>query len=313
MANSVCRKEFSAALMELAERNPDIYVLTSDARGSAAVAPFAEKFPERFVEAGIAEQNEVGMAAGLALMGKVPFVCAPGAFLSARAVEQVKVDVSYSEKNVKLVGVSAGLAYGASGMTHYAINDFAVFRTMFHMDVLAPADGYQTRELTKAIAKSGRAAYMRMGRNAVPDVYAGEERFEIGKAYKLREGKDLTIIACGKMLHAAVCAADRLEEEGIHARVLDLFTVEPLDREAVVRAAEETKGIITIEEHVRAGGLGEAVVSAVAEKRPAKVKIMALPVEHLVTGSEDEILDYYHLNTEGILAKAREILEGEEG
>ncbi len=308
MSESICRKAFSDTLLQLAAENPAIYAVTSDARGSTTVASFAQKYPQRFVEIGIAEQNEVGVAAGLALMGKIPFVCAPGAFLSARAVEQVKVDVSYSEMNVKLIGVSAGLAYGTSGMSHYAINDFGVMRTFFGMQIFAPADGYQTACLTKLMASENGPAYMRMGRSAVPDVYAGNETFRIGKAYTLKEGNDITIIACGKMVYHAMQAAKELEGLGIHARVLDMFTVKPLDEAAVIKAARETKGIVTLEEHVHFGGLGEAVAAVVCRNHPVAMRMLALPDEHIISGSDNEILNYYGINGDGAVKAAREIL-----
>lgn len=303
-----CRKAFSDKLLELAAQNPAIYAITSDARGSSTVASFAKKFPERFVEAGIAEQNEIGVAAGLAIMGKIPFVCAPAAFLSARAAEQIKLDVSYSEKNVKIVGVSAGLAYGTAGMSHYSINDFAVMRSFFGLNVLAPSDAYQSACLTALIANSPAAAYMRMGRSPVPNVYKGDETFEIGKAYKLREGDDITLIACGRMVYHAVKAAEHLEQAGIHARVLDMFTIKPLDEDAIITAARGTAGIITIEEHVQTGGLGEAVGAVLCCKAPSPMRILSLPDEHLICGSDQEILNHYGLNVEGIICAANKII-----
>lgn len=310
MSVADCRKAFSDKLLEIAAQNPAIYAITSDARGSSTVASFAKKLPERFVEAGIAEQNEIGVAAGLAIMGKIPFVCAPAAFLSARAAEQIKLDVSYSEKPVKVVGVSAGLAYGTAGMSHYSINDFAVMRSFFGLDVFAPSDAYQSACLTELIAASPTAAYMRIGRSPVPNVYKGDESFEIGKAYKLRAGDDITLIACGRMVYPAIKAAERLEQAGIHTRVLDMFTIKPLDEEAIIAAARETNGIITIEEHVQTGGLGEAVGAVLCCKAPAPMRILALPDEHLICGSDQEILDHYGLNVEGIICAANKFIQG---
>lgn len=304
------RQVINDVLMENAAADRDVIVLCSDSRGSASLTGFAASFPEQFVETGIAEQNIVSIAAGLANGGKKPYVASPACFLSTRSMEQVKVDVAYSNTNVKLIGISGGVSYGALGMTHHSAQDIATLGSIPNMRVYIPSDRFQTRILFETLLKDNKPAYIRVGRNPVEDVYTEEQvPFEIDKATVLHEGNDITIIACGEMVKPAKDAADKLEEKGIHARVLDMYCVKPIDKAAVEAAAKETKAIITVEEHSFIGGLGAMVSQIVSSTEPKKVQNIALPDAPVVTGNSKEVFDYYEMNEEGIIKAALELMK----
>lgn len=294
------RQAFTDALLEAARENSDIVVLTSDATGSAALNKIKTEIPERFVECGIAEQDMVGIAAGIASTGKRPFICSPAAFLSARSLEQIKVDVAYSDKNVKLIGVSGGISYGALGESHYSVQDFAVMRAIANLTVMCPADAPQAAALATVLATHNGPVYLRMGRGGVPEIYDESDSFTIGKAYTCREGCDITVIATGEEVYSALIAAEKLGKQGISVRVLDMFTVKPVDEDAVIKAAAETGAIVTAEEHCIYGGLGSAVSQITAENLPVPVKCVALPNEVLLCGSSAEMKHHYGLDAEGI-------------
>lgn len=298
-----CRKSFTDELLRLGKLDKDIIAVTSDARGSVTLGDFANELPEQFVECGIAEQDAVGISAGLAHSGKKVFVCGPACFYVARSLEQVKVDLAYSKNPVTILGVSGGIAYGALGATHHSLHDIAALRTFPGMSVFLPADGQQTKVLVGKLVDYPEAAYVRVGRAAVPEVYPeGFEDFEIGKANEIHEGTDVTVIACGEPVWHALEAAKRLEAEGISVRVLDFsLALKPCDREAVIRAAKETKRIITVEEHSRYGGLGALVCEIVCEEAPGvPVKILGIPDENAVHGTDKEIRHHYGLDADGI-------------
>jgi transketolase len=301
-----CRKAFTTALLEEARKDNNIFVVTSDARGSVTLDDFANELPRQFVEVGIAEQNAVGMAAGLASCGKNVFVCGPACFYSARSLEQVKVDVAYSRNNVKIIGVSGGVSYGALGFSHHSLHDIAVMRTIPGLNIYFPADRYQTEQITRHLAKSDEPAYVRMGRNAVPDVYSDSQAsFTPGKANILREGTDITIIAAGETVFHALKAADLLKQENISAFVMDMPTIKPIDREAILMAAKTTGCIITVEEHSIYGGLGAAVAEIVSQECPVKMKIMGFPDEELIHANPSELFEYYGLTGKGIYSEAK--------
>lgn len=304
------RQAMCEALLEIAEDNRDIMVLTSDSRGSAAMAPFAKKFPEQFVETGIAEQNIVGIAAGLAHSGKTPFVTSPACFLSMRSIEQIKVDVAYSGTNVKLVGISGGVSYGALGMSHHSVQDIAVTRAIPGLAVLLPADRHETKKMTRALANYPGGAYMRIGRNPVEDVYDEDDGRElvIGKAVRLKDGGDLTLIACGETVRVALDAAALLAQDGISARVLNMHTIKPLDTEAIVAAAEETGAIITLEEHSVYGGLGAAVAEVTSQACPVPLRILGIPDEPAIAGKTAEVFRHYGISAENVKQLAGELL-----
>lgn len=296
-------------LGEEAKKNKDIVVLCSDSRGSGALGPFAEEHPEQFVEVGIAEQNLVGISAGLASAGKRPFAVSPASFLSTRSMEQVKVDVAYSNTNVKLLGISGGVSYGALGMTHHSATDIATMGSIPGLRVYFPSDQYLAVELMKELVKDTDPAYIRFGRNAVEDVYEdGKVDFAMDKAVTVKEGKDLTIIACGELVYEAKKAAEILEKEGKSVRVIDMYCLKPLDKEAVLKAAKETKAILTVEEHSPYGGLGSMVAQLMAAEHPTKVCNLTLPDAPVVTGNTAEIFHHYGLDAEGIAKAVREML-----
>ena len=305
---SACRQVLTDTLMELAAQDRDIIAVTSDARGSATLKAFVAAFPEQFVECGIAEQNEVAMAAGLARCGKKPFVCAPAPFLSSRSLEQIKVDAAYSNTNVKLMGVSGGVSYGPLGGSHYCTQDVAAVRAIPGMTVILPADGPQTAWLTRELARRIGPTYVRMGRNPVPEVYTRDDSFEWGRAKRLREGGDLTIIACGQLVYYALQAAAALEADGIRARVLDMYMIKPLDQEAVLAAARETGAILTVEEHSVLGGLGSAVAEVVVQHCPVPMKLMGIPDGPFTYGSQLEMFAAMGLTAENIAASARSLV-----
>lgn len=297
-------------LVDLAKNDKDIMVLTCDSRGSASMGNFAKEYPDQFVEVGIAEQDSVGIAAGLATCGKKPYVASPACFLSMRSVEQIKVDVAYSKTNVKLIGISGGVSYGALGMTHHSLQDIAVIRAIPDIAVLLPADRFETKKMIEALHQYDGPAYIRIGRNAVEDIYDSEDfEFKIGKGNIIHEGSDIAIIATGETVKAALDASKELEAKGIGCRVISMHTIKPLDEELIVKAAKETKGIITIEEHSIYGGLGAAVTEVVCQKSPAKVKILGIADESPITGNSKEVFNYYGLTSENLVKLAEEILE----
>ena len=300
-----CRRAFTSIIENLAEHDKSIYIVCTDSRGSVTAGNFAEKYPEQFVEAGIAEQNAVGIAAGLAAVGKTAFVTGPACFLAARSYEQVKIDVAYNNFNVKIIGVSAGVSYGPLGGTHTSLNDFACMRALPNLEIFAPSDSVQTAYITGYLAESGKPAYMRMGRGDVEAIYPDGERFEIHKAKLVADGSDITIIACGEMVFYAKKAAELLTPDGISARVLDMFCLKPADTEAICKAARETKAIITIEEHSVHGGLGELVCGVTSRYCPVPVSVMGFPDEEYKVGSNTELFEYYGLTPEHIAAEAR--------
>lgn len=303
------RQAICEVLMEQAKEDKDIVVLCSDSRGSASLTPFADAFPEQFVEVGIAEQDLVSISAGLASCGKKPFAASPACFLSTRSYEQAKVDCAYSNTNVTLIGISGGISYGALGMSHHSAQDIAAMSAIPNMRVYLPSDRFQTAYLIKALLKDEKPAYVRVGRNPVEDVYTEENcPFEMDKATVICEGSDVAIIACGEMVKPAVDAAEILKSEGISATVLDMYCVKPLDREAIVKAASSTKLVITVEEHAPFGGLGSMVCQVVCSECPKKVINLALPDAPVITGTSKEVFNYYGLNAEGIAKTAKENL-----
>ncbi|MDE5909153.1 MAG: transketolase family protein [Lachnospiraceae bacterium] len=309
--NKIANKQvICEVLLDAAKEDEDVMVLCSDSRGSASLTYFADTLPEQFVEVGIAEQNLVSIAAGLARCGKKAYAVSPASFLSTRSYEQCKVDVSYSNTNVKLIGISGGVSYGALGMSHHSAQDIAAMAAIPNMRVYLPSDRHQTKCLIQALLQDEKPAYLRVGRNAVEDVYGeGKVPFEMDKATVIAEGTDVAIIACGEMVNAAVGAAKILREKEISAAVLDMYCLKPLDRKAVIRAAERVKVVLTVEEHAPYGGLGAMVSQVVSGNCPRKVINLALPDAPVVTGSSREVFDYYGLNAENIAKTAERALE----
>ncbi|MCI6549290.1 MAG: transketolase family protein [Prevotella sp.] len=305
-----CRKSFTGTLLEEARKDRDIIAVTSDATGSATLGEFAQALPEQFVEVGIAEMDAVGISAGLASSGKKPFIFGPACFYVARALEQVKVDMAYSQMPVKICGVSGGVAYSQLGATHHSLHDIAVLRAFPGMEVYLPCDVRQTRRLCQALIDRDKPAYVRVGRSAVPDVYDSDDfPFEIGKATTLMDGSDITLIGTGETVAHCLEAGRMLRQKGISARVIDMFSIKPFDREAVLKAARETGCIVTAEEHSIFGGLGAAVAEVTAQACPVRIKILGVPDENVFHGSHDEVFRHYGFDFEGIHAAALELLE----
>ena len=300
------RQAISETLLAIGKKNSDILVLTSDSRGSASLVGFGEALPEQIVEVGIAEQNLVGIAAGLAHSGKLPFVASPACFLSMRSIEQIKVDVAYSQMNVKLIGISGGISYGALGMSHHSLQDLAVTRAIPGLDVMMPADRHEAKKMIEALVNYQRPVYLRVGRSPVEDCYLSDEyEFEIGKAVMMKSGNDLTIIATGDTVRIALDSARELEQVGINARVLNFHTIKPLDEAAIIKAAKETGKIITIEEHSIHGGLGSAVAEIVSQHSPVPIKIIGIPDEPAIAGKAVEVFEHYGLSVANIKAIAK--------
>jgi transketolase len=303
-----CRVSFARALEELGESDPRVVVVVNDSVGSSNVGGFKKRFPERLVNVGIAEQNLVGVGAGLANGGKIPFVCGAASFLTGRALEQIKADLAYSQANVKLCGMSAGIAYGPLGATHHSIEDLAWTRAIANLSVIVPADSIEMYQAVYAAHAFTGPVFLRISRKPVPDVHAEDYHFEIGRAALLRPGTDITLIANGTMATVALQAAELLAQEGIQARVLNMSTVRPLDRQAIESAARETGGIVTIEEHTIYGGLGGAVAEVVVTSHPVPMRILGFPGIFLPTGSVEWLFETFGLTPAAVCAAAREIL-----
>ncbi|MEZ4883985.1 MAG: transketolase C-terminal domain-containing protein [Chitinophagales bacterium] len=300
---------FSTTLENLAATDRHIIVVTSDSRGSGKLVPFGETYPNQIVEVGIAEQNLVGVAAGLASAGKKAFAISPACFLTARALEQIKNDVAYSDNPVKLIGISSGVSYGALGTTHHSLHDFAVLRAINNLIIVAPADNFETEQAVYHAAKLKKPIYMRLGKKAMPFLNESNATFEIGKGRIVRKGSDLTIIATGETVYPAWQAAKALKEKhDVEATVVSMHTIKPLDTDLLDELAAEGKPIITVEEHMINGGLGEACASYLFQKGARNpFRIMGIPDEYTITGSQVEIFIHYGISQEGIMAKALEL------
>lgn len=309
MNNIPNRQAICDVLVEKANTDKDIVVLCSDSRGSASMTGYVEAHPDQFVEVGIAEQSLVSVAAGLARCGKKAFAASPACFLSTRSMEQAKVDCAYSNTNVTLIGISGGVSYGALGMTHHSAQDIAVMGSIPNMRVYIPSDRHQTKCLIEALLADEKPSYIRVGRNPVEDVYTADNTpFEMDKATVLSEGTDVAIVACGEMVKPAYDAVALLKKKGISATLLDMYCVKPIDRDAVVKAAQNAKAVVTVEEHTYIGGLGAMVAQIVSAECPKKVKNLSLPDAPVVTGKSQEVFDHYGLNAAGIVKAVEEVL-----
>jgi transketolase len=302
---------FSDVLCELAARDPRVYALSAD-MGSRIIAPFMKAWPNRYLNFGIAEQGMVGAAAGLALSGLLPFVTTLSVFLSMRALEQVRTDIAYPGLNVIILATGGGLSYGALGPTHQGLEDLSLMRALANMVVMAPADAAETRSALKAAAAHDGPVYIRVGRGPVAAIHAEDEvaDFQIGRAYELRQGNDVALLATGILLGAAQEAADELARHGIGARVLSLPTVKPLDEAAVLRAATETKGIVTIEDNRLAGGFGSSVAEFLGRMRPTPLRMIGIPDVYPIVGKPEELYREYHMTAPDIAAAALELCGG---
>ena len=294
-------EEFADTLQALATVDRNIIAVTSDSRGSGKLGPFGKALPKQLVEVGIAEQNLVGITAGLAACGKKAFGVSPACFLTARSLEQIKNDICYSNVPGVLVGISAGVSYGALGSTHHSLHDLAVLRAINNLTIIVPADNFETREAIRFAATATRPVYVRFGKAAMLDLHAPGAKFEAGKASTLREGTDVAFLATGETVVHALLAAAHLAEQGVSARVLSVHTIKPLDTAAILAAGRECRAVVTVEEHLVNGGLGEAVASTLLQAglHPA-FKIVGLPDEDTVTGAQADIFRHYGISMEGL-------------
>lgn len=300
---------FAATLEELARANPNIIAVTSDSRGSGKLAPFGKALPGQIVEVGIAEQNLVGITAGLAACGKKAFGVSPSCFLTARALEQIKNDVCYSDVPAVLVGISAGVSYGALGSTHHSLHDLAALRAIHNLTLLVPADNFEARAAIRFAARAAKPVFVRFGKAPMYDLHPAATKFEVGQAIPLRDGRDVAFLATGETVVHAVLAAAQLAGLGIEARVLSVHTVKPLDTEAVLRAGRECRAVVTVEEHSVHGGLGEAVAATLLQAGVAKpFRIVGLPDEETVPGSQADIFRHYGISMEGLTETVMELL-----
>ena len=302
------RDAYGEALAELGAENEKIVALDADLSGSTKTGVFAKKFPTRFFNMGIAEANMVGTAAGLASVGKIPFLSTFAIFAAGRAWEQIRQSVAYPKANVKIVATHGGVTVGEDGGSHQSVEDIAIMRAIPNMTVIVPADGEETKGAIRAAAAYKGPVYVRLGRNKVPSVFPAGHEFKIGKGNQLVEGTDLTFVTTGLMTAQAVIAAEKLHAEGISARVVHLGTIKPLDKEIVLKAAQETGAIITAEEHSVVGGLGGAVAELLGEECPTLMKRVGVYDRFGTSGKSDELLKYFGLNAETLIEEAREIV-----
>lgn len=304
--------ELGAVMLAMGQADRDLLVVTSDSRGSGKLVPFGRELPAQIIEVGIAEQNLVGMSAGLASAGKTVFAVSPACFLTARSLEQIKNDVAYSDNAVKLIGISAGVSYGALGSTHHSLHDFAVLRAIHNMIVMAPADNFETRAALHAAAATPHPVYLRFGKRPAVDLHTPDTSFTIGKAIQLSQGADVTFVATGETVALAVQAAELLAAVGVAAGVVSMHTIKPLDNATLLQVAHETRAIITVEEHSVFGGLGSACAEVLMQAGVARpFRIVGIPDEYTVTGSQTEIFAHYGLTPAGLAATATDLLQHE--
>jgi len=306
-----CRVAYSSVLEELAAQDQRVCAVINDSLSSAKLKSFKTKYPDRFINVGIAEQNLVGVGCGLANSGMIPYVCAASCFLTARAMEQIKVDLAYSKANVRLCAMSPGMAYGQLGPTHHSIEDLAWMRVLPNLTVIVPADPVETAAVMRYSLVHEGPMFLRIARLPVPRVHGDDYEFRLGKAVRLREGSDVTLIANGLMVCRALDAAKALEVRGISARVLNMSTLKPLDHEAILDAARTTRGIVTAEEALAAGGLGGAIAEVLAQQHPTPMRILGVPDVFAPTGKAEFLLEHFGLTAAGIERAALELLARE--
>jgi transketolase len=304
---------FSNTLIDLAKFDRDIIVTTSDSRGSGKLVPFADRYPDQLVEIGIAEQNLVGISAGLASFGKKVFAVSPACFLTARALEQIKNDVAYSNQPVKVVGISAGVSYGALGTTHHSLHDLAVLQAINNIDIIVPADNFETEQTIRAVVNSSRPVYIRFGKKAMPNLHPADTLFTIGKVIQMTpklDNYDVCIIGIGEVVTPALSASHLLREKGLTSCVLSNHTLRPFDEISILKAASCSKVVLTIEEHSINGGLGSRVASLLMQAKVFRpLKIIGIPDEHTVIGNQNELFFHYGLSSESIFNSALHLLE----
>ena len=304
MSNKIGRPNlevFAETLLIEAKKNPNIMVATSDSRGSGKLVLYGKELPKQIIEVGIAEQNLVGVSAGLSAVGKKVFAVSPASFLTARSLEQIKADIAYSDHPVCLIGISAGISYGQLGSTHHSIHDYAVLRRINNISIVAPADNFETSEAIKQAVNFNSPLYLRFGKKPMMDISNTNKDFKIGKAKFVTKGEDVLLIAAGETVQRAYLAAQLLSEKNIHATVISMHTIKPFDAKTFLTESRKSKVIISIEEHSIYGGLGEQCASLLAQHSiNAKFQILGIPDEYMVNGNQSDVLDYYNMSSEKI-------------
>ncbi len=300
---------FAETLLNEAKKNPNIIAVTSDSRGSGKLINFGQELPDQIVEVGIAEQNLVGISAGLSAMGKKVFAVSPASFLTARSLEQIKADISYSNHPVCIVGISAGISYGQLGSTHHSIHDYAVLRCINNISIVAPSDNFEASEVIKQAIDYQSPLYIRFGKKPMMDVHSQGTSFKIGKAIIAKQGEDVLLIATGETVQRAYLAAQILEQNKIHATVISMHTIKPFDDETFLNEAKKAKVIVSIEEHSIYGGLGEQCASLIAQNKiNTCFQILGIPDEYMINGSQSDVLDHYNMSPEKITKTVTDLL-----
>ena len=301
---------FADTLLTEAKKNSKIIVVTSDSRGSGKLVPFGKELPQQIVEVGIAEQNLVGISAGLSASGKKVFAVSPASFLTARSLEQIKADIAYSDQPVCLIGISAGISYGQLGSTHHSIHDFAVMRCINNMTIVAPADNFETSEVIKQAVNYNHPLYIRYGKKPMLDIHSNKTQFQIGKAIIIEEGEDVALIATGETVQRAFLASQILKENNINSTIVSMHTIKPFDSETFLKIAKKSKVIVSIEEHSEFGGLGEQCASLLAQNQiNINFKIIGIPDEYMVNGSQSDVLDHYNMSPEKIAKITKSLID----
>ena len=301
---------FADTLLTEAKKNSKIIVVTSDSRGSGKLVPFGKELPQQIVEVGIAEQNLVGISAGLSASGKKVFAVSPASFLTARSLEQIKADIAYSDQPVCLIGISAGISYGQLGSTHHSIHDFAVMRCINNMTIVAPADNFEASEVIKQALDYNHPLYIRYGKKPMLDIHSGKTQFQIGKAIIIEEGEDVALIATGETVQRAFLASQILKENNINPTIVSMHTIKPFDSETFLNIAKKSKVIVSIEEHSEFGGLGEQCASLLAQNQiNTNFKIIGIPDEYMVNGSQSDVLDHYNMSPEKIAKITKSLID----
>ena len=301
---------FADTLLREAKQDSKIIVVTSDSRGSGKLVPFGKELPQQIVEVGIAEQNLVGISAGLSASGKKVFAVSPASFLTARSLEQIKNDIAYSDHPVALVGISAGISYGQLGSTHHSIHDFAVMRCINNMTIVAPADNFEASEVIKQAVSYDHPLYIRYGKKPMLNIHSGKTQFQIGKAIIVEEGEDVALIATGETVQRAFLASQILKENNINSTIVSMHTIKPFDSETFLKIAKKSKVIVSIEEHSEFGGLGEQCASLLAQNQiNTNFKIIGIPDEYMVNGSQSDVLDHYNMSPEKIANITKSLID----
>lgn len=307
------RDGFGKGILEAGKSDPRVVVLCADLTDSTRVEWFRDQFPDRFFEIGIAEQNMAGVAAGLALSGKIPFITSFAEFSPGRNWEQIRISIAYNQANVKIVGSHSGLTVGEDGATHQMLEDIALMRVLPGMVVIVPCDAEQTKKATLALAQHKGPGYLRVSRPVSPVITGPETEFEIGKAQVLKDGNDVTIIACGLLVPQALAAAENLESQGISVAVINNHTIKPLDKQTILTYARKTRAILTVEEHQISGGMGSAVAEALAQEYPCPIEFLGVRDSFGQSGKAMELLEEYHLTSPYIEDKVRWIIKRKGG